>query len=121
MRVMIVDDEQPCLDEMVYMLSRCNDVEIAGAYTRPAEALEAAERSVPDALFLDLFMPKMTGAELAGKILARHPAARLIFVTAYARELAAVKDIPAVGSLLKPVADEKLDEMLARLRASPPA
>ncbi len=99
MRVMVVDDEQPCLDDIIYMLSFHTDVEIAGAFTKPLEALEAAPDIRPDALFLDLCMSKMTGAELAKKILAQIPTARIVFVTAYAKELEGVKGIPAYGSL----------------------
>ncbi len=38
MRVMIVDDEQPCLDDMIFLLSKQDGVEIAGAFTKPADA-----------------------------------------------------------------------------------
>jgi DNA-binding LytR/AlgR family response regulator len=118
-RVMIVDDEAPCLSEMVYWLSRYDAVEIAGAFTASA-ALEAAQSVRPDVFFLDLSMPKMSGAELAKKILAQNPAARIVFVTAYAKELESAKGIPAFGTILKPVDGAKLDELMERLRASPP-
>jgi DNA-binding LytR/AlgR family response regulator len=121
MRVMIVDDERPCLEDMIYMLSGYDDVDIAGAFTKPLEALEAAPGLKPDALFLDLSMPGMNGAELARRLLAMLPAAKLVFVTAYARELAGVKNLPVFGSLLKPVRDEQLGALLQRLRAGPPA
>ncbi len=120
MRVMIVDDEQLCLDDTVYMLSRHDDVEIVGAFTKPLEALEAASALRPDALFFDLSMPQLNGAELAKKVLVQFPAAKLVFVTAFAKELAEVKDVPIFASLLKPLDDERLMEVLIRLRASPP-
>lgn len=120
MRVMIVDDEAPCLSEMVYWLSRYGAVEIVGAFTASASALEAAQSARPDVFFLDLSMPKMSGAELAKKILAQNPAARIVFVTAYAKELESAKGIPAFGTILKPVDGAKLDELMERLRARPP-
>lgn len=120
MRVMIVDDEPLCLDDTVYMLSRYEDVEIAGAFTKPLEALEAAPNIKPDALFFDLSMPHLNGAELAKKVLAQFPCAKLVFVTAFAKELAEVKDVPIFASLLKPLDDARLLEVLDRLRAAPP-
>lgn len=117
MRVMIVDDEPPCLDDTVYLLSRYEDVEIAGAYTKPLEALGAAPAICPDVLFLDYSMPKMNGAELAKKVLALLPAARVVFVTAYAKEVAGVKGLPVFANLLKPLHGDKLSEVLNRLRA----
>ncbi len=116
MRVMVVDDEQPCLDDMVYLLSQYDGVDIAGVFTQPAEALAAVPDLRPDALFLDLSMPKLSGPELAEKILALLPGARLVFVTAYAKELEKVRRLPVFGSLLKPVVNAKLNELMKRLR-----
>lgn len=121
MRVIIVDDEKPCLDDLIYMLSSYADVKIAGAFTRSEDALAAVPDLRPDALFLDLSMPRLNGAELAKQILAQFPGAKIIFVTAFARELADVKDVPIFASLLKPVDDFLLLEVLERLRANPPA
>ena len=117
MRAMIVDDEAPALSELIYLLSRYGAVEIAGAFTASATALEAAQSIRPDVFFLDLSMPRMNGAELAQKILAQIPTARIVFVTAFAKELEGVKGIPAIGSLLKPVNSERLDELMEQLRA----
>ena len=114
MRAMIVDDEAPALGELIYLLSRYGAVEIAGAFTASASAVQSIR---PDVFFLDLSMPRMNGAELAQKILAQIPTARIVFVTAFAKELEGVKGIPAFGSLLKPVNSAKLDELIERLRA----
>ncbi len=120
MRAMIVDDEPLCLNDMIYLLSRSGTVEIAGAFTEPTSALEAAPKIRPDVFLIDLTMPRINGAELAERILAQIPAARIVFVTAFAKELESVKGIPAFASLLKPVSGQMLDELLNRLRASLP-
>lgn len=115
MRIMVVDDEKPCLDELVFLLSRQENVEISGAFTGPLKALEALAGLKPDAAFLDLSMPRMNGAVLARKMLVRSPCLRVVFVTAYAKELARLGDNPAVGSILKPVSEAKLQELLRYL------
>lgn len=117
MRVMVVDDEPLCLDDTVYLLSRYQDVEIAGACTKPIEALEVAPAVRPDVLFLDYSMPKMNGAELAKKILMLLPNARVVFVTAYTKEVAGINGLPVFASLLKPLHENKLAGVLDRLRA----
>jgi two-component SAPR family response regulator len=116
LRVILVDDEQPSLDELTYLLSRQADVEIAGVYLNPLEALEAVSQSPPDAMFLDLYMPRLSGVELALKVRELSADICIIFVTAYARELAGIRDMPAAGSLLKPVSEAKLSVLLAGLR-----
>ena len=115
MRILVVDDEHPCLDELVYLLSKQENVEIVGAFTGSLEALKASEDLKPDAAFLDLSMPHMGGAELAGKMVALTPSTKIVFVTAYARELRRLRDNPSVGSILKPLSEARLREMLRLL------
>lgn len=69
----------------------------------------------PDVAFLDLLMPRMDGATLARKLLARSPGLKIVFVTAYAKELQRLKDSPAADSLLKPVSESRLQELLLRI------
>ncbi len=116
MRVLVVDDEKPCLDELVFMLEKQENVEIAGAFTSPLEALKASAAVKPDAAFLDLSMPRLSGADLARELTAHIPGLKIVFVTAYAKELKKLKDSPASGSLLKPVSEAKLKELLRRLQ-----
>ena len=121
MRVIIADDEKPCLEDLIYMLSSHADVEITGAFTRSEDALAAVPDLQPDALFLDLSMPHMNGVELAKQILAEFPGTKIVFVTAFVGELADVRDVPIFASLLKPVDDVRLKEVLERLRENLPA
>ncbi len=115
MRVLVVDDEKPCLDEFVYILSNQGNVEIAGAFTSSLEALEASPKLDFDVAFLDICMPHLNGAELAGRLLENNPYLKVVYVTAYTKELIKLRDSPVFGSLLKPVSDAKLRDLLRRL------
>ncbi len=112
MRVLVVDDEEPCLEELIYLLSREQNIEIVGGFTNPLEALTASEALKPEVAFLDLSMPHLNGAELALKIQARCPGIKIIFVTSYAKELEKIKDNPSNGSILKPVSKAKIHNLL---------
>jgi two-component SAPR family response regulator len=117
MRVFLVDDEQPSLDELVWRLRKYPDIEIAGTFTDPASALKAAGESRPDAAFLDIDMPGLTGLELALRTQAQCPGVIVIFVTAHAQyALEAYKSFP-LDFLLKPVKEARLDETIEHLRA----
>lgn len=116
MRVMIVDDEQPSLDELAFLLKRHGDVEIAGAYLNPLDALDAASGSLPDALFTDIVMPHMSGMELAVKIRALNSKIQIVFVTAYPKQFMVMKNVIAAGCILKPVSGIRLGEALTLLR-----
>jgi len=108
----VVDDEGPCLDELVYMLSSQENIDIVGAFTCPFDALDASVDLNPDLAFLDLSMPHLSGAELARELLARIPKLKVIFVTAYGKELARLKDNYSIASILKPISERKLRKVL---------
>jgi DNA-binding NarL/FixJ family response regulator len=112
LRVLVVDDERPCLDELVYMLRKQDGIEIAGAFTNSLEALKASVDLQLDAAFLDLSMPHLSGAELARELLAHSPGIKIVFVTAYRKELSGLRNKPMSGSILKPVSEAKLLKLL---------
>jgi len=116
LRVFVVDDEKPCLDELVYMLTQQEDMEIVGAFTSSLKALEAVVNIKPAAAFIDLSMPYMNGSELARNMVTYNHDMKIVFVTAYRKELAKLRGSIAVYSLLKPVNEVKLQELLRRLR-----
>ena len=78
------------------------------------EALELFETHHPDAAFLDVQMPGMTGLALAERLSGR---CHLVFVTAYEEYALDAFEHAAVDYLLKPVEDERLKETVERLRA----
>jgi len=115
-RVYIIDDEEYCLDDLKWRLHKYPDIEIIGAFTDPNEALASAGRNRPDAVFLDIDMPKLSGLELALKIQAECPGIIVIFVTAYAQyALEAFRAFP-LDFLLKPAKEARMDETIRHMR-----
>lgn len=115
LRVLVVDDEVPALEELAYLLrldDRVSDVETASSGT---DALRALERQKVDAIFLDIRMPGLSGIEVA-RILARfaHPPP-VVFVTAYEVHAVDAFELEGVDYLLKPVRPERLAEALRRV------
>ena len=71
LKVLVVDDERPALDELVYLLARgpARRRACSPATRRPRRCALLQDREV-DAVFLDIQMPGLTGLELA-RVLAR--------------------------------------------------
>lgn len=116
MRVWLIDDEQPCLDELAWLLKQYSDLEISGIYSDSAEALGSIADKPPEAVFLDIDMPKIDGLELALRIQEQCPSIIVVFVTAHARyALDAYKAHP-LDFLLKPVKRAQLDDCISHLR-----
>lgn len=69
LRVLLVDDEEPLLDELEYLLNKYENVEISAKYTNPLEALKDIDIVESDAVFLDIDMPILNGLNLAREIM----------------------------------------------------
>lgn len=119
---MLVDDEQHVLDEMGYMLSRYPDVEVLAAFLHPIQAIEYMEmrladrESIPEAVFLDMDMPKLNGIETAVRLLALKPELEIVFLTAYSSYALDSFQVHPLDYLLKPLKEFRLDSTLKQLR-----
>lgn len=115
LRVLVVDDERPTLDEISYLLAR--DPRVGGVLTSDSatDALRILHDLDVDAVFLDVQMPGLTGLELA-QVLQRFKAPPpIVFVTAHEGHAVEAFDLRAVDYLLKPVREERLAEAVRRV------
>ena len=118
LRVLVVDDELPALDELCWLLGRDARVGEVHRASSGTEALRLLQHLEVDALLLDVEMPGLTGVELA-QVLTRfkHPPA-LVFVTAHEEHAVRAFDLDAVDYVLKPVREERLTEAVRRVLAA---
>lgn len=116
MKAWLIDDERPCLDELAWQLEHYPDVELVGMESHPHRALEAIAQRPPDAVFLDIDMPKIDGLELALRIQEQCPGVIVIFVTAHAQYALDAFKVHPLDFLLKPVRRARLDECITYLR-----
>lgn len=115
LRVLVVDDEVPALDELAWLLRREADVSEVVTASDATEALRVLHERDVDAVFLDVRMPGLDGLELA-RVLGRFavPPA-VVFVTAFDDHAVEAFELRAVDYLLKPVNTERLLEALGRV------
>jgi two-component system response regulator AlgR len=71
----------------------------------------------PDLLLLDIAMPGLDGMGVAAALEGRSPKPAVIFVTAFDQFAVAAFDVAAVDYLLKPIASERLERAVLRVRA----
>lgn len=115
LRVLVIDDERPALDELAYLLER--DERVGGVLTcdSATEALRVLQDLDVDAVFLDIQMPGLTGLDLA-QVLARfRTPPPIVFVTAHEEHAVDAFDLHAVDYVLKPVRQERLAEAVRRV------
>jgi two-component system LytT family response regulator len=111
--VLIVDDEEPARAVLREMLSDEPDLRILGECATGFEAVKMAAELRPEAIFLDIEMPKLDGFEVLELL---DPAIAVVFVTAYDSYALRAFEVHAVDYVLKPFRAERLREALARAR-----
>jgi DNA-binding response OmpR family regulator len=111
--IVIADDDPQILRLMT------GNLQLEGYATHTAtngqEALDAIQQSMPDAVLLDVMMPKLNGFEVCQKV-RQFSTVPIIIVTARGRDQDKVQglDLGADDYLTKPFS---VDELLARVRA----
>ncbi|KQO12445.1 response regulator [Paenibacillus sp. Leaf72] len=115
MKVILVDDEPLALSHLAEELACFAELEMIGSYRNPRLALADISRLAPDAVFLDIEMPEMSGIALAEKILQQRPHTQIVFVTVYEEYAVKAFDLNAVDYLLKPIQLKRLAQTTERL------
>ena len=118
LRVLAVDDEQPALDELVYLLGTLASVGAIHAATDATHALRVLRANPIDAVFLDINMPGLDGMELAGILSEFAAPPVVVFVTAHDDRAVAAFDLGAVDYLLKPLREARMAEAVRRIAAA---
>lgn len=120
MNVLIIDDEPPAREELRRLLGGYDDLTVIGECANAIEGIAAINRSSPDAIFLDVRMPRITGLEMLSMLdPERRP--RVVFLTAHEEHALEAFAENAFDYLLKPVDPERLDKTIQKLRRSEPS
>lgn len=114
MRILIVDDERPARDKLRRMLAQEPGVTAIEEARDGIEGLEKVASFQPDAIFLDVQMPEVSGLEVAASL--PQPAPLVVFATAFDEYAVPAFDANAIDYLLKPFDAARLQRAMQRLR-----
>jgi len=115
LRVLVLDDEAPALDELAFLLRRDPRIGEVFACDSPTEALRMLKETEVDAVFLDVQMPGLNGIELASVLSRFKEPPAIVFVTAHDQHAVDAFELDAVDYVLKPVREERLAEAIRRV------
>jgi two-component system, LytTR family, response regulator len=113
LRATIVDDEELARQVLREYLARHPEIEIVAECANGFQAVKAVAELKPDLVFLDIQMPKLDGFEVL-ELIGTGPA--VIFVTAHDNHAIRAFEVHAVDYLLKPVAAERFEAALERVK-----
>jgi two-component system, NarL family, response regulator DevR len=102
-RVLICDDHEVVREGLRGLIGRQPDMTVVGEAGTAAESIEAAARSKPDVVIMDVRLPDGSGVEACRAIREIRPETRVIMLTSYADDEALFASIiaGASGYLLK--------------------
>ncbi|HEV8354765.1 MAG TPA: response regulator transcription factor [bacterium] len=115
-RILVVDDHPVVREGLVATLEDDPEFTVVGAAGSAEDALPLARSQQPDVILLDLELPGMDGIQAIPALVAAHPEARVVILTAYdtdERVLGAIRS-GAKGYLLKGAG---LEEIARAIRA----
>ena len=115
MKAILVDDEELALEELVYFLKQTGQIEIAGSFTDPGEALEKIINTEPDVVFLDIEMPEINGFLIAELIVKLKKKTRIVFATAFNEYAVKAYELDAIDYVMKPFSRERLEMTLRKI------
>lgn len=109
-RVLLVDDHAILREGIRYLLSASGEVEVVGEAQDGVEALEMVEQLMPDAVLMDIAMPRMNGIEATTELKRRHPELPVLILSMYDSEeyVLPILKAGASGYVLKRAAAQEL-------------
>jgi DNA-binding NarL/FixJ family response regulator len=109
-RIVVADDQQLVRQGICGLLALEPDFKVVGDAADGETALALIERLHPDIVLLDLLMPGKPGLETLAAIVQRHPATRVIVLTAMAEPdvIFWALQVGATGYLLKTISPREL-------------
>jgi DNA-binding NarL/FixJ family response regulator len=102
-RVLVVDDHPVVRSGLAGMLDVEDDLRVVGEAGDGEEALLRVAELAPDVVLMDLRMPRLDGVGATARIVAGHPASRVLVLTTYDTDADIVRAVAAgaTGYLLK--------------------
>lgn|SRR4051812_17817033 len=108
--VLLVDDHTILREGLRRLLQTADDIEVVGEAANGRQAVEQAQKLLPEVIILDLAMPLMNGIETAREIAKVSPGTKILVLSTYSEddEVRAAICAGAVGYLMKQTASKEI-------------
>jgi DNA-binding LytR/AlgR family response regulator len=111
---LVVDDEAPARDELVYLLRTIAAIDPVDTAASSTDAIRLLQQRPYDLVLLDVRMPDLDGLEVAQLLQRFAVPPAVIFVTAYEQYAVRAFEVQARDYLLKPISRARLETAVYR-------
>jgi len=108
-KIMVAEDQNDLVEFLRDILEMQNHQVVATA-SNGEEAVEVFNKARPDVLFLDIAMPKKDGKAALAEIMAAHPDAKVVMVTAL-DDMDTIQECTAKGAVAYIVKPFNIDDI----------
>ena len=117
LRVLVVDDHDIVRKGLTTLISRQQDLSVAGEAGTAAEAVAKASELAPDVVVLDIRLPDASGIEACREIRSQNSNIKVLMLTSYSDEEAVMGSIMAgaSGYLLKEIRSQEIVEAIRQV------
>jgi DNA-binding NarL/FixJ family response regulator len=116
LRVVLADDHPVYRQGLARLLERAG-IEVVAEAANGLAAIEAAEKTAPDVVVMDLNMPRLHGVEATRRLTERMPASRVLVLSVSAEE-ADVTDAIIAGASGYVLKDDPVEDVVEGIRAT---
>jgi len=116
-RVLLADDDEPFLEALSPLIERQPELAVVGTALDGLAAIELADELSPDAVVIDLHMPRLDGVTAVARLRRDHPSMCVIALTGDEHP-ALHKAVTEAGADAVLVKDEFVDVLVDRLAAA---
>jgi DNA-binding NarL/FixJ family response regulator len=116
-RVLLADDDLPFLEALSPLIERQPELAVVGTAFDGLDAIELADELSPDAVVIDLHMPRLDGVTAVARLRRDHPSMCVIALTGDAHP-ALHKAVTEAGADAVLVKDAFVDVLVDRLAAA---
>lgn len=115
--VLVVDDHDIVRKGLTTLISRQQDLSVAGEAGTAAEAVAKASKLAPDVVVLDIRLPDASGIEACREIRSQNSNIKVLMLTSYSDEEAVMGSIMAgaSGYLLKEIRSQEIVEAIRQV------
>src|SRR3984957_16815536 len=113
----IVDDERPARDELVFLLKAFPELEVIAQGKNGLEAVSLIKEHDPDLVFLDVQMPGLDGFGVIKKLVERKlRVPQIVFATAFDNYAVHAFEVNAIDYILKPFDRARIAKAVQRAK-----